>query len=228
MRTALILVFTFLLLSTFNIYGQYVKDSQEKALEYLAAKKTAFQNAANDSVFIVQNGDGQFKYYTFHRGDQEEDIEEQVYGAKTGDVVGPFKGGDSSAFLFKVISYEQEATRSKAKLIYIRSNKESQQDTASVRKLTEKYFAYISKGKDVKIRAHKEEVRLVFKDLGWFYEGGSEEDKKKEYFDLVTNMGTGDTSIIETEQGPAILQVLNSKEKTHYKVKLVAVIKRGE
>src|SRR5690606_19350944 len=138
----LVAIGVFLLSSTLG-FGQYVKDSQEKALEYLQSKKAAFKSAPNDSIYILKNSDGAFKYYVFHRGDQEEDIEEQIYGAKVGDVVGPFKGGDTSAFLFKVKSYEQYALRSRAKLIYIRSNKESKQDRASSRSLTIKYHDYL-------------------------------------------------------------------------------------
>lgn len=223
MRAIQLLSFVLFILLTFTTQAQY-KDPQERAVEYLEKKKAEFQNAPNDSLYIIKNSDAGFNYFIFHRGDQEEDIEEQIYSSKVGSVVGPFKGGDTSAYLFKVISFEKFANRSKAKLIYIRSNKDDKQDTASVRKLTEKYYDYIKKGKDVKIHAHKEEVRLVFKDLKWFYQ---DEDIQKEYYKEVMGIEKGGIKIIETKQGPAILQITNSKERAPYKVKLLAIVKRG-
>jgi hypothetical protein len=223
MRSILILVFLFLLLGSLRLQAQYFRDSQTAAMDFLEKKKLDFKNATNDSSFIIQNSDSPFKYYTFSRGDQKEDIEDQIYNAKIGDVVGPFRGDDSSNYLFKIISFEKYAVRSKAKIIYFRSNGDSKQDTASISKLTEKYMGYILKNKDIKSHAHKEDVRIIFKDPTWYYEG----DTNKEYYDLVMNMKQGESILINTPQGKAILQVSNCKEKTPYTIRLIAVIKKG-
>lgn len=224
MRFVKLPAFILLILSSFNIHGQYLKDSQVAALKFLEDKKEDFKKAKNDSLFIIKYSDEKFEYYKFSRGDQKEDIEEQIYSKAVGDVAGPFRGEDSLNFLFKIISYEKYKLRSKAKLIYIRSNSDSKQDSSDIRKLTNKYFEYVIKGKDIEVHSHKDNTRLIFKELPWFYEG----DNKREYYSLVMNMKMGEAVIIDTEKGPAILQITHSKENAPYKVKLLAVIKRSE
>src|SRR4051794_22388777 len=99
MRPINLLAFLFLLLSSWNVQAQYFRDSQTEAMNYLEQKKTDFKNSTNDSSFIIQFSDAPFKYYKFSRGDQQQDIEEQIYKGAVGDVVGPFRGDDSSNYL---------------------------------------------------------------------------------------------------------------------------------
>jgi hypothetical protein len=218
------LFFVLLFLSfPFLTHAQYLRDSQVAALSFLEKKKTEFKNSTNDTIYAKEQTEVIFEYHIFSRGDQKEDIEEQMYKASPGDVVGPFRGEDSSSYLFKIISYEKYAVRSKAKLIYVKSDEDNKQDTASASKLTSKYFEYIRKGKDIKKHALNEKVRLIFKDLVWFYEGEAD----REYYSDVMAMKQGESKLINTSKGPAILQVITSKENAPYMIRVLAMVKKG-
>lgn len=212
-----------LLVISLNALGQNMRTTQAKALDTLHKMKPAFQKATNDSLFIIKNSDNVFKYYNFTIGDQPEDIEEQIYTAKVGDVVGPFRGADSSNYLFKIISFNKYTVRCRAKLIYIRSNQDSKQDTASISKLTKKYYDHHKKGKDMETLSHKDNTRLIISDLKWYYEG----EKDKKFYDKIFNMNEGDAVMVNTEKGPAILTVTKSKVRIPSAVRLIAVVKKG-
>lgn len=223
MRQAKIFYALLLISFSFHSHAQYLRDSQVAALSFLEKKKNEFKSSTNDTLYAKEQTDVVFEYHIFSRGDQKEDIEEQMYKANPGDVVGPFRGEDSASYLFKIISYEKYAVRSKAKLIYIKSYDDSKQDTASASKLTSKYFEYIRKGKDIKKQAHNEKVRLIFKDLVWFYEG----ENDREYYSEVMGMKQGESKLINTSKGPAVLQVITSKENAPYMIRVLAMVKKG-
>ena len=210
-------------LSFYNAQGQFMRASQEKALDSLSKLKPLFKEAANDTAFVKQYSQISFRVYTFHRGDQAADIEEQIYAATPGEVVGPFRGYDSSNYLFKVLSFEEHRLRSRATLIIIKPNAESKQDTASIRKYAIKYSEAAKKGKDINELAEKDNVRLIYRELDWYYEGVTERD----YYDVVMKSEKGDLHILDSVHGASILKVTQAKEKVPYKVKLTAVIRKG-
>jgi tRNA-dihydrouridine synthase len=218
-------VFTFLLLFvSFVSNAQFMRYTQERALDSLSKLKPLFQKTDNDSAFISKYSESSYSIYFFTRGDHAEDIDDQIYTASPGDVIGPFRGYDSSNFLFKILSFEEYKLRSKASLIYIRPNAENKQDAASIRKFALKYSDALKKGKNIKELAEKDNVRLIYKDLGWYYEGMPED---KEYFDLVMKAEKGDAYIIESNSGASILTVTVSKEKVPVSVKLIGIMKKG-
>jgi hypothetical protein len=203
--------------------GQFMSESQGKALDTLTKLKPLFQKTTNDSLFIAKHSDEKkYRYYFFVRGDQEEDIEETIYNTKPGEVAGPFKGENKSNFLFKVISFEGYSTRTRATLMYLKSD-DNKQDTTALRKLAKKYAGLIAQGKNAKEQADKDKVRLISSDLKYYYE----EQKDKEYYDLVFKGDKGKTFVVDSEHGPAILVITGKKEKVPYKVKLIAVVKKG-
>jgi hypothetical protein len=223
MRQAKLLLILVLITFSFLSKAQYLRDTQVAALSFLEKKKSDFKKSTNDTLYAKEQTDVVFEYHIFSRGDQKEDIEEQLYKAQPGDVVGPFRGEDSSNYLFKVISYQKYALRSKAKLIYVKSNDDNKQDTASIRKLTNQYYGSLNRGKDIKKLAHNEKDRLIFKDLVWFYEG----EDSREYYTQVMSMKQGESKIIHTDKGPAILQIITSKENAPYMVRVLAMVKKG-
>ena len=223
MKNLLQILFLILICAT-QAFSQKMRDSQAKALDSLTKLKESWKGSPNDSVFIAEHSHDKFRYHLFHRGDQEEDIEEQIYAAKAGDVVGPFRGYDSSNYLFKVISFEEYILRSRASLIYIKAEGPRELDTATVNKLAIKYTEALKKGKDIKAMAAKDKVRLVYKDLKWYYEN----DQEKEYWNLVYGPEKGAATMVTTpDHGAAIIQITVSKEKTPYRVRLIELVKKG-
>src|SRR4051812_33231933 len=82
--------------------GQGMSEQQKQAIEWLDLKKPEFQSTTNDSVFISKNSDSPFRYIYLRRGDEPEDVEDEIFKAKPGTVVGPFRSG-SHNYLFKVV-----------------------------------------------------------------------------------------------------------------------------
>ncbi|MBX9850296.1 MAG: hypothetical protein K2X86_00890 [Cytophagaceae bacterium] len=217
-------VLILVLIFSTQAFSQKMRDSQAKALDSLTKLKESWKATSNDSVFIAEHSHDKFRNHLFHRGDQEEDIEEQIYNAKPGDVVGPFRGYDSSNYLFKVIAFEEYILRSKANLIYIKAEGTRDLDTATVTKLALKYSEALKKGKDIKAMAAKDKVRLAYKDLKWYYEN----DMDKEYWSQVYNSEKGNAKVVKTsDHGSAIIYVTVSKEKTPYRVRLIELVKKG-
>jgi hypothetical protein len=222
MKTSVHFCLFFIILSL-NVNAQFLTASQVKALDSLQKLKPLFQKTLDDSVFVSKYSEGVFQIYFFRRGDHATDIDEQIYSANVGDVVGPFRGYDGLNYIFKIMSYDDYTIRSRANLIFLKPNDESKQDSASVAKLTEKYLELSKKGKDIKIRAFKEDIRLIIQDLNWYYEGENE----KQYYEQLFSMTKGEAVMLDTKNGPALLIITNSKERTPSSVRTIGIMKKG-
>ena len=100
MKTKLTLLF--LLVVSVASYGQKKFDAEkQKTIELLESKRKEFQVAKNDSLYIAANSDQPYRVSTITRGDQAEDIEDQIFNAKIGTVVGPFDG-EETFYLLKI------------------------------------------------------------------------------------------------------------------------------
>jgi hypothetical protein len=197
--------------------------SEKKALDYLTKLIPEFRITKNDSAFVRKHSDKPYKHFIYERGDQAEDLEEQIYASHPGGIVGPFRGIDTLNYLFKIVSYTY-STRAKAQIIYIKP-KISTTDTVVLAKTTNEYLDMMRKGKDFIKKSQKKGDNIHIKHLPWYYE----KDKNKEYehFDEVFNGKKNEPHIIKTSEGPAILYIIHEKQKAPYSVELIPIIKKG-
>ncbi|MFN3404583.1 MAG: hypothetical protein ACK40G_10845 [Cytophagaceae bacterium] len=218
-------LFTLIIGLLVTVYGNAQMSytpSEKKAMDALQEKITSFKKASNDSMFVVGNSDKGFYYVSFHSGDQKEDIDKEIFSAKVGDVVGPFRG-DTFCYIFKVVAFSDTLNRAKANLIHFKPKEfKSQQE---LDKTIEKYLDALRKGKDVFAMAVKEDQKLSLKkkDLGWYWETISEE---KEYFNEVFSTKKGDPLLIKNSQGIFFLDVVEEKKPAAFKVMLIPVVKK--
>ena len=197
-------------------------EEQKKVLDYLEPKRAEFKKAKNDSLFVVQNSDQGFFYATFTRGDQAEDIEEQIYHAKVGDVVGPFDG-ENVFYLLKIVKYDS-SYRTKAKQLNFYPKGEMTSDTAKFRKLVDKYISALSQGKEIGKMAIKDEASLGIRSkmLGSFWEGQT----SKENYDLLFDRKVSDPYVKKAGQEIHVIYILEEKKKAAYKAKAVMLVKK--
>lgn len=203
--------------------AQFMRESQSRALDTLQKLKPLFKAAANDSVFVSQYSDNPYKTVLFYRGDQEPDIEEQIYKTRVGDVAGPFRGEGTTNYLFKVVKVEEYCLRNKAEIIYLKFKDLDKWDPEKITKLANKYSEELEKGKDIEKLAEKDDVRLIVKDLGWFYE----KDSTRQYFHQVFKAEKNQTFVVNTEHGSAVLHVTQPKERTAFRIRLIPLVRKG-
>jgi hypothetical protein len=197
--------------------------SEKKALDYLTKLIPEFKITKNDSAFVNKHSDKPYKHYFYDRGDQAEDLEEQIYGSHPGGVVGPFRGLDTLNYLFKIVKYTY-SKRAKAQIIYIKP-KSGATDTASISKITNDYLKVIKSGKDYIKKIQKKGDNVKVKPLKWYYE--NDKDNDYEYYDQVFNGKKSEPTIIKTKEGPAILYIIQEKQTAPYSVELIPIIKKG-
>jgi hypothetical protein len=197
--------------------------SEKKALDYLTKLIPEFSTTKNEADFVTKHSDLPYKHFTYERGDQAEDLEEQIYASHPGGVVGPFRGHDTLNYLFKIVSYTY-STRAKGQIIYIKP-KVSTTDTAALSKITNEYLKMIRSGKEYVKKSQKKGDNISIKPLKWYYE--NDKDRGYEYFDQVFNGKKGHPIIIQTSKGPAILNIIQEKQKAPYSVELIPIIKKG-
>ncbi len=137
MKTKLTIFFLFA--TTVLSFGQKkFTVEQQKTIDLLQSKRKDFKATKNDSLYIADNSDQGYFLTTITRGDQAEDIEDQIFNAKPGDVVGPFDG-ENTFYLLKIKSIDS-LQRTKAKLVSFFPRGEYTSDTAKFSKLVEKKF----------------------------------------------------------------------------------------
>ncbi len=195
---------------------------QLKAIEFLESKRKEFKAAKNDSAYIAANSDQKYFITTITRGDQAEDIEEQIFQAKPGDVVGPFDG-DKTFYLLKVLSVDS-LRRTKARLLSFYPKGEYTSDTAKFSKLVEKYVETISKGKEYSKMIVKEEASIGVRNKGMFsfWEGQT----KKENYDLVFDRKANNPYVKRVGQEIQVLYIIEEKRKAPYRAKAISLVKK--
>jgi len=206
-------------------YAQMSLTAAEKqAMDWLQTKTKAFKASKNDSLFIVSNSEKPYYIVRFSPGDQKEDIDKEIFAAKVGDIVGPFRG-DSFCYSFKVKKFSEPLTRVKADLIQFVPK--SFKDEAEIKKYIDKYTALIKKDdKEVFKIALKDEEKLALKrkDLGWIWETQTD----KEYYEQVYAAEKGEPVVIRNAKGIFILNITAEKQEAPYKVELVPLVKKIE
>lgn len=198
--------------------------AEKQAMDWLQTKTKAFKASKNDSLFIANNSEKPFYVVHFSPGDQKEDIDREIFSAKVGDIVGPFRG-DSFCYSFKVKNFSEPMTRAKADLIQFIPK--SFKDEAEIKKYIDKYTALIKKDdKEVFKIALKDEEKLALKrkDLGWIWQNQTD----KEYYEQVYAAEKGEPVVIRNAKGIFILNITAEKQEAPYKVELVPLVKKIE
>jgi len=205
-----------------TVKAQHFTPEEAKAIKYLESIKEPFKTTKNDSLFVIQHSAEKFEYLNFVAGDHAADIEEQIYSARPGDVVGPFRGIDTLHYIFKIVSYE-DTTRMRGISIIIRPADMTGWDSTKLKKMTEKYREAIKKGKDYRKMADKDNLTVRLKNLGWYYANQT----NKEFFKDIFNEKKDDVVIIKTRNGPVLVQIINEKQKVHYKTRVIPISRKG-
>ena len=77
-----------------------------------------------------------------------EDLEEDIYGAKVGEIVGPFDGGNNM-YLLKIVQYDTKAC-TKIRKVQLIPKGNCKTDNALFDKYLKKYSDAIGKGKNIR------------------------------------------------------------------------------
>ncbi|HWZ23034.1 MAG TPA: hypothetical protein VNW06_10295 [Cytophagaceae bacterium] len=219
------LTFVLLLVASIASYGQKKFDAEkQKTIELLESKRKEFQASKNDSLYIAANSDQPYRISTITRGDQAEDIEDQIFNAKIGTVVGPFDG-EETFYLLKIKSMDS-LNRTKAKLISFFPKGEYVKDTAKFSKLVDKYVDYIKKGKEFNkmIVNDKEVIGIRNKGVTSFWEGQT----SKENYQLVFDRKSNDPYVTKGPEETQVLYVIEEKRNAPYRTKATSLVKKAK
>ncbi len=221
MKTKLTLVFFFA--ATVLSFGQKKFNAdQQKTIDLLQSKRKDFKASKNDSLYIVENSDQGYFLTTITCGDQAEDIEEQIFNAKPGDIVGPFDG-ENTFYMLKIKSIDS-LQRTKAKLVSFFPRGEYTADTAKFSKLVEKYIDHIKKGKEYSKMVLKDEASIGVRNKGitsyWYGQ------TKKENYDLVIDRKINEPYVKRVGNEIQVLYITEEKRSAPYKAKAVALVKK--
>lgn len=218
------LTFLLLLIISITSYGQKKFDGEkQKTIELLETKRKEFQASKNDSLYISANSDQAYRVSTITRGDQAEDIEEQIFNAKPGTVVGPFDG-EETFYLLKIKSMDS-LNRTKAKLVSFFPKGEYTSDTTKFSKLVSKYIDYIKKGKEFSkmIVTDKDIIGVRNKGITSFWEGQTSKENHQLIFDRKVN----DPYVTKVGQEIQVLYVIEEKRNAPFRAKTTSLVKKA-
>ena len=221
MKTKLIIIFLFS--AILSSYGQKkFEGEKQKTIELLESKRKEFQSSKNDSLYLAANSDQPYRILTITRGDQAEDLEDQIFKAKPGTVVGPFDG-EETFYLLKILSMDS-LPRTKAKLVSFFPKGEYTTDTAKFSKLVEKYIDHIKKGKEYSkmLVNDKENIGIRNKGITSYWQGQT----NKENYQLVYDRKANDPYVTKVGPEVQVLYVLEEKRNAPFRAKAISLVKK--
>lgn len=215
--------------------AQGMTEQQKQAVEWLESKKAEFQSTTNDSLFVSKNSDSPYRYIYQRRGDEPDDVEEEIYKSKPGTVLGPFRSGNHN-YLFKVISLDSLRYRYKVRHIFIKPAGFSGKDTLDAYNLALKYAKSLNKGDDFK--KIYDENNADFKsfaaqcginpdalaadgDLGYIWEGTTIPTINS----ALSKTRKGESVAIKTPFGAHVFNVV-AKDQGYYKAVIISLLKK--
>jgi hypothetical protein len=223
MKTKLTLTIIFFIAIIGISLGQKKYEGEkQKAIEFLESKRKEFKAATNDSLFIIANSDQGYYKSIITRGDQAEDLEEQIFNTKVGHVAGPFDG-EQTFYLLKILSMDS-LKRTKAKLISFFPKGEYVGDTAKFAKLVDKYIDHIKKGKEFNKMIISDNASIGVKSKGIisYWEGQT----TKENYELVFDRKISDPNVTRVGEEIQVLYVLEEKKNAPFRAKVVSLVKK--
>jgi hypothetical protein len=212
----------FVLLNISLLAQNKFTEGKQKAIEFLESKRKDFKAAQNDSLYLASNSDQGYSISTITRGDQAEDIEEQIFKAKPGEVVGPFDG-EKTFYLLKILSMDS-LKRTKVKSVTFFPRGEYTSDTAKFSKFVEKYIDHIKKGKEYSKMIVKDETSIGLRTKGVlsFWEGQT----KKENYELVFERKANNPFVRRVGQEIQVLYVVEEKRNAAFRARVITLAKK--
>lgn len=226
-------IFTFFL--HFYAFGQGMTEQQKQIVELLDSKKSEFQHTSNDSIYITKNSDSPYRYIYLRRGDEPEDIEEEIYNAKPGQVVGPFRSGNHN-YLFKIVNLDSTRYRFKVRHIFIKPAGFEIKDTVEAFNKAVKLAKSLNKDEDFKtlydqnnsdFKKVASECGIISEsvsadgDLGWIWEGVTINPINA----ALIKTRKGEAVAVKTNYGSHVFKIV-TKETGFYKAIIISLLKK--
>ena len=225
---------SFLYFSVLHSFSQGMSEDGLQMFEWMDKKKIEFQQSSNDSIFISKFGDSPYRKIFLRRGDQPEDVEDAIYQAKPGSVVGPFNAGTHN-YLFKVVSLDSIRSRWNVGHIFIKPKGFNTTDTLAAYNLGLKLAKDLNKGAEFSqvlttsgddFKKYAEKVHLGKNPgsegaSGWIWEG--------------TTIPQFDKVLLKSRKGEAVVAIspigihvfqVTDKETGNYKAIILALVKK--
>lgn len=227
-------LFFFCFIANQVILAQGMTEQGLQVFEWMDKKKVEFQSTTNDSLFIAQNSDTPFRKVFLKRGEQSEDVEEAIFHAKVGTVVGPFNAGTHN-YLFKVIKLDSMRTRFNVGHIFIKPKGFNSQDTINAYNLALKLAKDLNKGADFSevlkssgddFKKYADKVKLGKNPgsegpFGWIWEGTTIPQFDK----VLLKSRKGESVVAISNVGVHIFQV-SEKQMGYYKSVVYSLVKK--
>ncbi len=223
MKTKIALTAILFFVVQFVSFGQKkFEGEKQKAIEFLEGKRKDFKAAKNDSLYVAANSDQGYFVSTITRGDQAEDLEEQIFNTKIGHVAGPFDG-EQTFYLLKIVAMDS-LKRTKAKLISFFPKGEYIKDTAKFAKLVEKYIDHIKKGKEFNkmIVADQAYIGVRNKGITSYWEGQT----GKENYANVIDRKVSEPYVTRVGEEIQVLYIIEEKKNAAFRAKVVSLVKK--
>ncbi len=223
MKTKLTLALTLLFVLPLVLFGQKkFEGEKQKTIELLESKRKEFKAAKNDSLYIVANSDQGYYISTITRGDQAEDLEEQIFNTKIGNIAGPFDG-EQTFYLLKILSMDS-LKRTKAKLVNFFPKGEYIKDTAKFAKLVEKYVDHLKKGKEINKMLISDQASIGIRSKGVtsFWEGQT----GKENYQIAIDRKMSEPYSTKVGEEIQVLYIIEEKRNAAFRAKVVSLVKK--
>lgn len=195
------------------------REDSLSAFDWITEKTQSFKETKNDSAFIVNNG-GYFDTSYVRRGTFVEVLEDSIFDAKPGTVIGP--AYDDGAFVTaKVLGVASDTvTYYRASQILVRPEGVTKQDTAKARTKAAEILASIRGGEAFEdaVKQHSTDPNTNSRggDFGWKADNSPE--LPKEVIKGMRNTGVGQYTIVTSSQGVHIIKVTHAPSNKKVKV----------
>lgn len=213
----------------FNLHREDYKRDESRTIEYISfdinsrkedtatAEKwinqqlEAFKVAKNDSSFVARVGRTSFKNTFQRRGEFPADIEDKIFAADSGQVIGPFFDNGTYKLAKIVDTKNDSAYYYKASHILIKPAGATEADSVAAVNKAKEIMNKIKGGADFAQQAmeNSQDQSNAAKggDLGWF----QPTTMVKRFGDAVKNAGNGDLFVVRTEFGAHVVKITAPK-----------------
>ena len=189
------------------------KEDSASTLEWITSNTEKFRTATDDSLFVSLMGtetpyDSEFKV----RGNFTSDVEDDLFNAEAGELVGPFENKGTYA-LFKIVDIGEDSLRSvRASHIMINVGGRTAEDTATALSEARTLLADIRAGRtDWETEAKNKNYDGTGDkagDLGWLREGTR--TASEEFVDKALSAGNGNYFVVASRNGVQIGKVTSA------------------
>lgn len=188
----------------FNILPS-AEDSAE-VKKWVEEQITNFAASTDDSAYVARNSDLAFDTGFYPRGSFPADVEDRLFSAASGEVVGPvFDNGTYS--IYKVSSTKTDTVlKYRASHILIRPNSATKEDTLAAVKTANELLAKIKGGESFETLAREngsDGTKDKGGDLGWFLA----KDMVEPFANAVKKGKKGDLVVVTTQFGAHVLKI---------------------